>query len=108
MVTLAGKEYGLFYSVGAKCAFDNWMVKNGKTKSVAESIVALAINMNEAYNKANGGGEKLTSEFLFSLPAKEYDALAEAVDAQVLKDTEVSVEAEDIKPKKGKSPEKSS
>lgn len=99
-----GKEYGLFYSVGAKCAFDNWMVKNGKTKSVSESIVALALYMNEAYTKANGGGEKLTSEMLFSLPAKEYDALAVAVDEQVTADSAVTVEAEPEKPKKAKSP----
>lgn len=102
------KEYGLFYSVGAKCAFDNWMVKNGKTKSVSESIVAMAIFMNEAYNKANGSGEKLTSDIIFNLPAKDYDALAIAVDEQVAKDSEITIEAEETKPKKAKSPEKSS
>lgn len=99
MVTINGKEYGLFYSVGARCKFDKWLINNQQAP-YTEGIIEQAILMNEAYNKANGTKDALTKDIIYSLPARELDALSEAVDAQRTADSTVTVEVADKPSKK--------
>lgn len=101
MLTLNGKEYGLFWSIGARCKFDTWIVKNPDAP-MSDGIVHRALMMNEAYVKANGGGEKLTLDMIYSLPSKDFDALVKAQEEQFNIDSAISVEAEEEKPKKAK------
>ena len=102
MLTLNGKEYGLFWSVGARCKWDNWVVQNMKA-SMTEGYIMKALAMVDAYNKANGTTNKLTKEDIYNLPNREFEALIAAVDEQEKADSVVTVEAEDEKPKKDKS-----
>lgn len=103
-MVIGGKDYGLFWSIGARCKFDTWVIKNPEA-SMTEGIVYRTLLMNEAYVKVFGG-EKLTLEKIYNLPAKEFDALMKAQQEQLEQDSAVSVEAEEEKPKKEKSPEK--
>lgn len=99
-MTLNGKEYGLFYSIGARCKFDSWIV-NHENASMTEGIVQRTLFMNDAYVK-NFGGEKLTLDIIYSLPAKDFDILMEAQQEQFDKDSAVTVEAEEERPKKAR------
>lgn len=102
MVTINGKEYGLFYSVGVRCKFDNWLIANPKA-AYTEGGIYQAVLMNEAFNKLHGTKDVLSKEMLYDLPARELDILLEAVDSQRVADSSVTVEAEDKPPKKAKS-----
>lgn len=96
-----GKEYGLFYSIGAHIAFDNWAVNHAKS-SYAEGVIQKFTCMVLAYNEVNGikDNDPPTKEELAKLP----NSVFEEIMAEVLKcekaDTERKVEAE---PKNGKS-----
>lgn len=102
---LEGKEYKLFYSVGAHIAFDNWVVANPKA-SFVDGIVQKFIIMINAYNMAHG--EKQTppkKEELMNLPNRVLEDIYKAVDEQEKIDTAVTVEAEPVKKgKNAKSP----
>ena len=102
---LNGKEYGLYWSVGARCMWEGWVVTNQKAP-VVEGYVMKALAMIDAYNKANKVSGKITKEEIYSLPNREFDALMKAVDAQEEEDSKVTVEAEAEKPKKARSPER--
>lgn len=99
---LNGKEYGLFWSVGARCVWERWVVKN-QDAPIAEGYVMKALAMIDAYNMAHKTKEKITKEEIFNLPNREFEALIKAVDAQEKADSQVSVEVEEEKPKKDKS-----
>lgn len=99
---LNGKEYGLFWSVGAKCIWERWVVKN-QDAPISEGYVMKALAMIDGYNMAHKTNAKITKEEIFNLPSREFAALIAAVDAQEKADTEVTVEVEDEKPKKEKS-----
>lgn len=101
MITINDKEYGLFYSIGAHIAFDNWALSHAKS-SFSEGVIQKFTCMVLAYNELNGikDNDPPTKEELALLPNRVFEEIM----AEVLKcekaDTERKVEAE---PKKGKS-----
>lgn len=99
---LNGKEYGLFWSVGARCVWERWVVKN-QDAPIAEGYVMKALAMIDAYNAAHGTTEKISKQEIFSLPNRDFEALIKAVDAQEKADSAVTIEVEEENPKKGKS-----
>lgn len=96
-----GKEYNLFYSIGAHVDFDNWAVSHPKA-SYTEGVMIKFGLMVKAYNNAHGitDNDPPGKEELSGLP----NSLFEEIMAEVLecekRDTERKVEAE---PKKAKS-----
>lgn len=103
-----GREVGLFYSVGAHCAYSEYIIKNPE-ESVSTAIIQKAMIMNKAWLEARKkAGETdlpapLTREELFSLPMYVLNELTEAITAQEKADSEVTVETEEPKGKKAKS-----
>ena len=99
-----GKEFGMFYSTGAHCAWNNYLVANPNV-GVSEATVMRAVFMHDAYNKANGIKESnpVTKEAIMKLPYSVLQELEKAVDEQVKKDSLVTVETEEPKGKNGKS-----
>ena len=101
-----GKEFGMFYSTGAHCAWNNYLVANPKV-GVSEATVMRAVFMHDAYNKANGIKESnpVTKETIMNLPYAILEELEKEVEAQVERDSKVTVELEEKKGKNGKSAE---
>ena len=99
MITINGKEYGLFYSVGAHIAYDNWVIANPKA-SMTEGIIQRFICMVNAYNMEHGKkNAPPTRQEILSLPNRMLEEIYKAVEEQEKVDTETTVIAE---PKKGK------
>lgn len=103
-----GREVGLFYSIQAHCEYSEYLIKNPE-ESVAAAIIHKAILMNKAWlaaQKAEGVEDlpkPLTREELGRLPVSVLNQLGEAIQKQEKKDSEVTVETEEPKGKKGKS-----
>lgn len=95
-----GKEYNLFYSIGAHVAYDNWAVANPKA-SFTEGIIMKFRMMVMAYNDANRikDNDPPTKEELAILPNSIFEDIMTAVMECEKRDTERKVESE---PKKGK------
>ena len=94
-----GKEYGLYFSIGAHVAFDNWVIQNPKA-SWTEGIMMKFIFMVMAYNEEHKIKQNPPKkEELSRLPNWVYEQIAIEVQAQEKADSEQKVEAE---PKKGK------
>jgi hypothetical protein len=89
-----GKEYGFYYSVGAVCDFNDWVVKNPE-RSYSSAVMQKAVVMSKAYCKVHGG-TPLTLKELVDLPAYVLTDLDNALAEQEKKDSERTVEvAED-------------
>ena len=90
-----GKEYGLFYSVGAHIAFDNWAVQHAKS-SYAEGVIQKFTCMVLAYNEVNGikDNDPPTKEDLAKLPNYVFEEIMAEVLKCEKKDSERKVEAE--------------
>ena len=102
-----GKEYGLLYSIGARCDYDDFVMANQeKMYSYTHGLIMRAVFMSRAYAAANGG-DALTYEQIRALPNRELDILMDEMNKQIEIDSKVTVEAEESKPKKAKSPEQS-
>lgn len=97
-----GKEVNFFYSVGARCEYEEYCINHPKA-SVTRAIINKAIIMNRAYNVANGITGGITEKELMALPNERFEELALAIDAQEKKDSGITVETEEIKSKNGKS-----
>ena len=94
-----GKEYGMYYSIGAHVAFDNWAIQNPKA-SWTEGVLMKFTFMVMAHNSLHKiKQEPPTKEELSMLPNSTFEEIAAAVDACEKADSERKVEAE---PKKGK------
>lgn len=95
MIIINGKEYNLYYSIGAHIAYDNWVVANQKA-SYTEGVIQKFIFMVLAYNNANGikDNDPPTKEELACLP----NSMFEEIMAEVLRcekaDTERKIETE--------------
>lgn len=92
MVKINGREYGLFYSVGAHCKYDDYVVSNPNS-SYTRAIIQKAIIMSEAYSKLHGG-DVLKSSDILGLPNKVFMELKEAVECQELIDSGIEIETE--------------
>lgn len=95
-----GKEYNLFYGIGAHVAFDNWAVTHPKasfTEGVLMKFRMMVINYNDAHHITDN--EPPTKEELSTLPNSMYEEIMNAVMECEKRDTERKVVAE---PKKGK------
>ena len=90
-----GKEYGLFYSVGANIAFNNWVVGHAKS-SYAEGIIQKFTFMVLAYNEVNGikDNDPPTKEELAKMPNYVFEEIMAAVLRQEKEDSQRQVEAE--------------
>ncbi len=89
-----GKEYGFFYSVGAVCDINDWIVKNPE-RSYYSAVMQKAVVMSKAYCKKHGG-TPLTLKDLIDLPAYVLLELETVLTEQEKKDSERTVEiAED-------------
>ena len=98
-----GKEYNLFYSIGAHVAYDNWVITNPKA-SFTEGVLMKFTFMIAAYNNAHGiKQDPPTRDELAVLPNSIFEEIFQNVTACEKADTERKVEAE---PKKGKNPER--
>ena len=93
-----GKEYGLFYSVGARLDYEAWVVKHPDAPMSA-AYLQQAIYMSQAY-AAIHGGDALTMEELVKLPNSAANAIIEAAREQERIDSGVTVEAESKNAKK--------
>lgn len=102
MININGKEYGLFYSIEAHIAIDNFIIAN-PAASMTEGVIERAIAMNTAYNKVHKGGNVLKKEELLALPNGIFTMLATAVEEQEKADSVISVETEKPKGKNAKS-----
>lgn len=107
-MVINGREIGLFYSVGAHCAYSDYLIKNPED-SVSSAIIQKAILMNKAWlDTRKQAGETdlpkaLTRDELYALPMAVLNQLADEVAAQEKADTEVTVEVAEPKGKNGKS-----
>lgn len=104
-ININGKKYNLFWSVGARLEYDEWIVSHQDSGTVSESIVRQAVAMSRAYNDANGIKDKdavLTIEEIKRQPASFLDELSEVVRATIQGDSETTVET---KPGKRKAAE---
>lgn len=101
-----GKEFKMFYSTGAHCAWNNYIVLNPKI-GASEATVMRAVFMHDAYNKAHDIKESnpITKETIMNQPYSVLEELEEAIEAQVKKDSKVTVEIDETKGKNGKSAE---
>lgn len=94
-----GREVGLFYSVGAHCAYSEYLIKHPED-SVSSAIIQKALLMNKAWleaRKREGDTDlpkPLTRDELNMLPMAVLNQLADEVAAQEKADSEVTVEAE--------------
>lgn len=106
-MTINGREVGFFYSVGAHCAYSDYIIKNPED-SVAAAVLKKAELMNEAWLEAKRDAgetdlpEALTAAELHKLPARVFIELTQILEEQEKKDCEVTVEAEEPKEGKGK------
>ena len=99
MVNINGKEYGLFYSIGANIAFNNWVLEH-KNACFIEGEVQKLLYMMYAYNDTHGiKDEPVSKDIIMNLPNSELAAILEAVKAQEKQDTDRKVEAEPVKGK---------
>lgn len=99
-----GKEYGLAYTIGARCDYDDFVFAHkDEMLSYTHGLIMRAVFMSKAYVATNGG-EALTYEMLRALPNSEFDKLIDEMNRQIEEDSKVTVEAEAAKPKKEKSP----
>lgn len=102
------REIGLFYSVGAHCAYSDYIIKH-PDENISSAMIQKAILMNKAWldaKKREGEAnlpKPLTREELYELPASVLSELIDAVNAQEKLDSEVTVETEEPKRKKGES-----
>lgn len=99
MVTINGKEYGMFFSGRARIAISNWLALHEADTSLDQFRIQRAVCMINAYNKANNIDETVTVDDFIDLPNREIEKLLEAELEQYKADTETQVEAV---PKKGK------
>ena len=101
------KEYGLIYTIGVRCDYDDWIVAHQEEAlSYTHGVIKKALLMNESYVKLYGG-EKLTMDILRALPNSEFEALIKAVSETEKSDSMLTIETEEEKPKKAKSAGKS-
>ena len=100
-----GKEYNLFYSIGAHVDFDNWAVSHPKA-SYTEGVMIKFELMVKAYNNAHGikNNDPPSKDELATLPNSLFEEIMTEVLECEKRDTERKVEAE---PKKGKSASRS-
>lgn len=102
------REVGLFYSIGAHCAYSEYLIKHPE-ESVSSAIIQKALLMNKAWLEAKKrAGEtdlpkQLTRDELYALPMQVLTELMELVEKQEKADTGVSVETEEPKGKNAKS-----
>lgn len=101
-MNINGKEIHFFYSVGARCEYEEYCIANPKV-SVTRAIIHKALIMNKAYNKANGITDNITEAEIMSLSNGEFSVLAKEIDEQEKKDSAVTVEAEEKKTKNAES-----
>lgn len=98
-----GKEYNLFYSIGAHVAYDSWVVQHPKA-SFTEGVLMKFTFMVAAYNQAHGlKQEPPTKDQLSVLPNSVFEEIFAAVTECEKADTERKVEAEPAKGKNAKS-----
>lgn len=103
-----GREVGLFYSVGAHCAYSEYLIKH-PDESVSSAVIQKAVLMNKAWldaQKKEGNTDlpaALTRDELYSLPMAVLNELIKEIDAQEKADSEVTVETQEPKGKKAKS-----
>ena len=101
------REVGFFYSVGAHCAYSDYIIKNPEDP-VSEAVLKKAVLMNAAWLEARREAgetdlpEPLTVEELKKCPMSVFAVLASEIEEQEKKDSEVTVEAEEPKEGKGK------
>lgn len=93
MITVNGKEYGLFYSVGARCKSENYLVSNPKA-SIVEFKVQQVIYMAEAYGQKNKVDQKLTQAMIYNLPNADLEEILEEAEKQIEADSTKTVESE--------------
>ena len=92
--TINGKEYNLFYSVGAHVAFDNWAVSHPKasfTEGIIQKFIMMCIAYNDAFHEKQETPKK---EEIALFPNSVFEEIAEAVNECEKADTERKVEAE--------------
>lgn len=101
MIKINGREYGLFYSVGAHCKFDDYIVAH-QDLSYTRGVIQKAIIMSEAYAQLHGG-DILKSSDILGLPNKVFAELKAAVEKQERIDSglEIEVEASEKNPTGG-------
>lgn len=108
MIKINGKEYGLFFSIGANVAFNNWVIAH-KDQCYIEGELQKAIFMMKAYNDAHDIKDKVPDiGVLMCMPNSELQAILEAVKQQETADTERKVEAEPVASKNAESASRSS
>lgn len=92
-----GREVKFFYSIGARCDFEEFCAKRG---SIPETIARIheAVFLNKAYHEAHPEDKTapLTVDEVKKLPNSEYEKLVETIARQELEDSELTVEAEEV------------
>lgn len=91
-----GREIGLFYSVGAHCELDDFIVQH---PNISETHVRVqeAVILNHAYHLAHPEDKTapLTTEEILSLPNAVLDNLVREVAQKELEDSGLTVETEE-------------
>lgn len=106
-MTINGREVDFFYSVGAHCAYSDFLVKNPEM-NVSSAVIRKAELMNQAWLDARKDAgetnlpEPLKAEELNKLPMSVFNQLVLELEAAEKRDSEVTVEAEEPKEGKGK------
>lgn len=99
-----GRDVKFFYSVGAHCEFDDFIIANPSV-STTTARIREAVILNRAYHEKHPEDKTapLTEKEIRLLPNAILGQLVEAVAAQELADSEVTIEIEEPKSKNAKS-----
>ena len=108
-----GKEVNLFYSVGAKCEIDRAAIVNNcknvgdmLQKLPTEAMLIAAVAMSKAYCTAYGG-DAITRAEIETLPASQFDKLAELISDAINEGSATSVTTEAPKGKNARRADRS-
>lgn len=99
-----GREVHFFYSVGARCDFEDYIILHSGKIGTTRAMVAKAIAMNKAYIlKEESKEEPLKESEIMEMPEGKMKELVAEIDACEKRDSKRTVEAEEPKGKNAES-----
>ena len=109
-MTIGDKKIGFLYSIGADCEVDDEMQKVGVNDFISlmehlgtsQTYIKLGAILNKWYCKANGG-EPVSEDELFNLPAGALAVLEEEVSKAITEGQKTTIKAKPVPSKNAKS-----
>lgn len=99
-----GREVHFFYSVGARCDFEDYIILHSGKIGTTRAMVAKAVAMNKAYILREGSNEEpLKESEIMSMPEGKMKELIAEIDACEKRDSKRTVEIAEPKGKNAES-----